>query len=312
LKLQQQWEVDENDNSASGVFPPANCCFSPCGKMVSINSGKGIHLWHVANGELKCILKCFAKGRPMEPMVHRFFPCGKTVVGVSKMGECMYLWDVNDMSKCGMTMSNRTMGHASGYTKLILSIDMSTDGTLILSVGFDVFCLWNATTGELQHTGKVSISYCCSFSPDGALFLVGCHSSLKLYNTTTHQSRCSFEGHAGAVRSCSFIPDGTTVLSGSEDMTMKLWSVSTGQCLRTLSGHSGTVFSCAFSPSGLTIMSKASTYDKPDVRLWTVATGQQQQVLTGVELACISPDGKSILGVCGTTAKIWRVEGLNF
>ncbi|MHC4727491.1 MAG: WD40 repeat domain-containing protein [Planctomycetota bacterium] len=66
----------------------------------------------------------------------------------------------------------------------------------------------------------------------------------------------------------AFSPDGTRVLTGSEDETARLWEAETGQEIRTFRGHTSYVWSVAFSPDGT-------------------------RVLTG------SPDG---------TARIWQLE----
>jgi WD40 repeat protein len=43
------------------------------------------------------------------------------------------------------------------------------------------------------------------------------------------------------VRTCSWSPDGTKVVSCSEDKTVRVWDVSRGECINTLTGHDGQV-----------------------------------------------------------------------
>jgi WD40 repeat protein len=43
------------------------------------------------------------------------------------------------------------------------------------------------------------------------------------------------------VRACSWSPDGTKVVSCSNDMTVRVWDVSRGECIHTLTGHDGSV-----------------------------------------------------------------------
>jgi WD40 repeat protein len=41
------------------------------------------------------------------------------------------------------------------------------------------------------------------------------------------------------VYSCSWSPDGTKVVSCSNDKTLRVWDVSRGECIVTLTGHDG-------------------------------------------------------------------------
>ena len=42
----------------------------------------------------------------------------------------------------------------------------------------------------------------------------------------------TLRGHFRVVTSCSFSPDGASVLSGSDDRTLKIWDAATGARLR--------------------------------------------------------------------------------
>ena len=48
----------------------------------------------------------------------------------------------------------------------------------------------------------------------------------------------TLEGHSGSVKSAQFSPDGTNIVSASDDKTVRVWSVATGECVQTLEGHS--------------------------------------------------------------------------
>jgi WD40 repeat protein len=39
------------------------------------------------------------------------------------------------------------------------------------------------------------------------------------------------------VNACSWSPDGTKVVSCSNDKTVRVWDVSRGECINTLTGH---------------------------------------------------------------------------
>ena len=61
-------------------------------------------------------------------------------------------------------------------------------------------------------------------------------------------------GHTGAVRSVAFSPDGTRIVTGSDDHTAKVWDAMTGMPILELKGHAGPVASVAFSPDGTRIV----------------------------------------------------------
>jgi WD40 repeat protein len=41
--------------------------------------------------------------------------------------------------------------------------------------------------------------------------------------------------------SCSWSPDGTKIVSSSNDKTVRVWDVGRGECINTLNGHDGWV-----------------------------------------------------------------------
>jgi ribosome assembly protein 4 len=86
-------------------------------------------------------------------------------------------------------------------------------------------------------------------------------------------TRCSsaIPGHAEAVLSVQFSPDGKNLASGSGDTTVRLWNHETETPKTTLAGHSNWVLCIAWSPDGRMLAS--GSMDK-DVRLWNPETGE--------------------------------------
>ena len=114
-------------------------------------------------------------------------------------------------------------------------------------------------------------------------------------------------GHSDWVRACAWSPDGSRILSGSDDQTLRLWDAASGQCLLELKGHSGSVNACAWSPDGSRILSGSNDNT---LRLWDAASGQCLLELRGhskgINACAWSPDGSRILsGSNDNTLRLW-------
>src|ERR1700731_1448989 len=114
-------------------------------------------------------------------------------------------------------------------------------------------------------------------------------------------------GHLGNIRSVSFSPDGTKILSGSDTRTVRVWDAVTGAHLQTLEGHYDEIRSVSFSPDGTRIAS--GSLDRT-VKVWDVVTGAHLQTLEGqfdlITSVSFSSDGTRIVsGFIGGTVGVW-------
>jgi WD40 repeat protein len=116
--------------------------------------------------------------------------------------------------------------------------------------------------------------------------------------------------HHDELRTARFSPDGTRIVTASDDTTARVWDSVTGKLQATLSGHRGALWDAAFSPDGKLIVTASS--DKSAI-VWDAATGEKSVILKGhsavVETAAFSPDGTRVVTASDdTTAIVWDSE----
>lgn len=114
-------------------------------------------------------------------------------------------------------------------------------------------------------------------------------------------------GHENGTTCVAISPDGTLMVSGSDDKTLRLWDANTGVSTGELKGHTKAVTCVAFLPHGLRIAS--GSWDKT-LRLWDATTSTCIGELKGHNKAVLclgfSPDGRLIAsGSQDTTLRLW-------
>jgi hypothetical protein len=134
----------------------------------------------------------------------------------------------------------------------------------------------------------------------GGPVIVGLQPGFLFWRLLYDQSIRTYDGHADAVRSVAFSPDGRSALSGSNDRTLKLWDVPKGREIRTFAGD-GIITSLAFSPDGRSALSDGGNYT---LKLWDVATGEEIRTFGAhtsyVIAVAFSPDGRTALSGSST------------
>ncbi|KAJ6616366.1 WD40 repeat-like protein [Mycena sp. CBHHK59/15] len=120
------------------------------------------------------------------------------------------------------------------------------------------------------------------------------------------------QGHSGSISSVAFSPDGTQIVSGSEDCTVRLWDAQTGHTVAgPIKGHHKGVLSVGFSPDGTQIVSGS---EDCTVRVWDAQTGHTvagpfEGHSKGVLSVGFSPDGTQIVsGSDDHTVQVWDAQ----
>jgi WD40 repeat protein/predicted Ser/Thr protein kinase len=110
-------------------------------------------------------------------------------------------------------------------------------------------------------------------------------------------------GHTADVELIALTPDGTHVITGSDDATLRIWNLATEES-RELRGHVGPIEAIEVSPDGAYV---ASAGTDGSVWLWEIASATGRK-LTGhrdtVRGVAFSPDGKHLVST-GEDGTLW-------
>ena len=123
-----------------------------------------------------------------------------------------------------------------------------------------------------------------------------------------HSDLLTLKGHSKAVRSASFSPDGSRIVTASLDSTARVWDANSGAELLTLKGHKAQVRSASFSPDGARVVTWAID---ATAKVWDAKSGTELLTFKGgASSASFSPDGSRIVtgSVDQTAAQLWNAK----
>ena len=117
--------------------------------------------------------------------------------------------------------------------------------------------------------------------------------------------RAIFRGHERLVRSVSYSPDGTRIVSGSYDKTLRVWDAETFECLEVIRGSGDVRAMCGVSqPFWRALQRDLETVVESEIDQQIVAQYSEQ-----LDKIVASPGGRVWAGVIGHHLQILQLEG---
>jgi WD40 repeat protein len=222
------------------------------------------------------------------------------------------LWDASSGHDLALLVSDPDFGLIGPDTGQARAV-FSPDQTRLVTEGR----LFNAATG--QKLGDLSGDAHAVFSPTSERLVTyggrailwdaaGKQLAVLPHEAPTAQSHTIF-GPGGSVKEVAFSPDGSRILTASEDGTARLWGSADGVELAVFRGHDAPVGHAAFSADGQRIL---TTSADGTARLWDAGEGPEVSSVRGqrgpVRNAVFSADGSRLLIASGDrTVRPWIV-----
>jgi WD40 repeat protein len=173
---------------------------------------------------------------------------------------------------------------------------------------------WDASTGKLLRSFLgPRRQYDVAWSADGERLITRPDgASAQIWYSRVRPDLFELEGHAGAVNTVAFAPDGRSALTAAEDGTARVWNVDPGAGVKFCEEsarfvHQGPVRSAAFDDAGSVVLTvgadnAACTFDPRDGR----PLREFARHPSGVLAAALDPKGERFVTLCGDgRARLW-------
>jgi len=162
------------------------------------------------------------------------------------------------------------------------------------------------------YKGHTDWIYAVAVSPDEqTIASAGIDRTIRLSSRSRNETRSFTQPHV--IRQLIWAPDGSVLISGSQDPLIRVINASDGSIERTLEGHRNWVLALSFSADGALLGSGSGDNT---IRLWNWPSGDALAVLEGhtrpVLGLAFSPTGRMLASIgADTQVRIWDADSQN-
>ena len=235
--------------------------FSPDGKGLATASDDGTAgLWDVESSQQKFTV------RHSGPVVDvEFSPDGKLIATAS----------VDRTAALSDSGTGRPVTKPLQHDADVLWLAFDSRGERLATASKDkTVRIWSVQTGEmltppLVHADALNLHHSVTFSPDGSRLAAAAGSSAQVWDSKTGAALTPQLRHGGLVQTVQFSPDGSKLLTASDDGSARLWDTQTGHPVSESLKHGSRVTAAEFSPDGSKVVTCSS--DK-SIRIWQVTS----------------------------------------
>jgi Tol biopolymer transport system component len=225
----------------------SHIAISPDGKRFITDpelTGNKILLWDLATGAYR---ECVGHGGRVTSMA--FSPDGNYFISGSR-DKTIKIWD----TETGQEIKT-LIGHTgTGSIGEVLSVAYSPDGRQIVSCSNDrTIKFWDTSNGNVIRTISANCSI-VSYCPDGRKIAAVEGNKIHIFDTQNGRELFTLAGHRSIIRSISFNPDGSRLLSADQSSSSSgniiIWNMSNGWEAGRLNSKGNQITSLVVSADG--------------------------------------------------------------
>ncbi len=232
-----------------------SCAFSSDGRFVAAASPESVKVWDAST---------FAEAFSGEIVMDRYTPAHPRALAFSADGRRLLVAYSNMIVRIWETDTWQVVRTLAGNREIVETA-FSPDGRLMACAESGNILLWDLdAASDPVRIGRGSPRM---FRADGRL-LCSFGNALQVWGTGS--GLAAHAGHAGHITVCEFAPDGSFLVTGSEDHTLRTWTADRGAELAELTGHGRKIDSVEFSADGRRMISRA----EEGVIAWEVPAGR--------------------------------------
>ncbi|MDD4031956.1 MAG: PLDc N-terminal domain-containing protein [Bacteroidales bacterium] len=200
-------------------------------------------------------------------------------VSISPDGRYILSGSDDKTLKIWSTESGKELKTFRGHTEGIIDAAFSPDGKTIISVSVSESPkMWDINTGYEIKSFEVNSATSVAFSPNGQYVVFGEVGNIELWGLPEGKKLKSFGKANTLYNDVTFSPDGTGIVTTSDDNALKFWEIPSGKAIASAGGLLRPISAVSVSPDGGKLI---IGQDYGDLSIWDLNSGQQISKISG-------------------------------